>query len=74
MPLNETDAKIGKKIFEIRKENGLVQADMAKILTVSTQQFQKYEKGLNRISAAHLYKLSKGLNVPLDRFFEYLEK
>jgi transcriptional regulator with XRE-family HTH domain len=34
------------------------------------QQIQKYEKGVNRIGASRLFKLSQVLDVPVQFFFE----
>jgi transcriptional regulator with XRE-family HTH domain len=46
------------------------QAELAKTLGVSFQQIQKYEKGLNRVSAARLFDICKALNVSLSSMFE----
>ena len=40
---------LGKKIREIKKRQGLSQKEVAKILGVTFQQYQKYERGINRI-------------------------
>jgi transcriptional regulator with XRE-family HTH domain len=39
-------------------------------LGVSFQQIQKYEKGINRISAARLYEICQVLGVPIASMFE----
>jgi transcriptional regulator with XRE-family HTH domain len=39
-------------------------------LGVSFQQIQKYERGVNRISAARPYIICKALNVSLSSMFE----
>ena len=39
-------------------------------LGVSFQQIQKYEKGINRISAARLYEICQVLDVPIASMFE----
>jgi membrane fusion protein (multidrug efflux system) len=41
-------------------------------LGVTFQQFQKYERAINRISAGTLYQLSLTLEVPVQYFFEGL--
>jgi transcriptional regulator with XRE-family HTH domain len=46
------------------------QAEIASILGVSFQQIQKYEKGVNRVSAARLFDICKVLNVSLSSMFE----
>ena len=47
-----------------------IQADLAETLGVSFQQIQKYEKGVNRVSAARLFAICKALNVSLSSMFE----
>ena len=49
---------------------GISQADLAETLGVSFQQIQKYEKGVNRVSAARLFAICKALNVSLSSMFE----
>lgn len=39
-------------------------------LNVSSQQIQKYERGINSIGLRTLEKISKILNVPIEYFFE----
>jgi transcriptional regulator with XRE-family HTH domain len=46
------------------------QTEIARFLGVSFQQIQKYEKGMNRVSAARLFDICKVLNVPLSSMFE----
>jgi transcriptional regulator with XRE-family HTH domain len=36
---------------------------------ITYQQLQKYEKGMNRISAARLYAIAKALDVPIEYFY-----
>jgi transcriptional regulator with XRE-family HTH domain len=55
---------------EGRRELEMSQADLGKELGVTFQQIQKYEKGVNRVSAAHLYSICKALNVSLSSMFE----
>lgn len=49
---------------------GLSQEDVAGTLGLTFQQVQKYEKGVNRISAGRLLALAQMLEVPLPYFFE----
>lgn len=65
---NDVDAKIGERLKEIRKRKRLNQKEVAQILGVSFQQFQKYENGKNRISFANILELSDKLKMPLDYF------
>ncbi len=48
----------------------LSQSQVAKELGVSFQQFQKYENGENRVSAANLNRIAKLFQVPMSYFFE----
>lgn len=68
--VSEADKIIGKKLKKLRLLRNVTQGHLAGILDVSFQQFQKYERGVNRISAVNLYKLSKELNVPVTAFFD----
>jgi transcriptional regulator with XRE-family HTH domain len=45
------------------------QVALAKAGGVSFQQVQKYEKGMNRVSASMLYKFAKALEMPIGEFF-----
>jgi len=55
---------------ERRRELEMSQADLGKELGVTFQQIQKYEKGINRVSAARLYSICKALSVSLSSMFE----
>ena len=68
--VSEADKIIGKKLKKLRLLRNVTQGYLAGILNVSFQQFQKYERGVNRISAVNLHKLSRELNVPMTVFFE----
>ncbi|CAK02394.1 transcriptional regulator [Bartonella tribocorum CIP 105476] len=45
------------------------QTTLGHALGVSFQQIQKYEKGLNRVSAGRLMQISDILNVPISFFY-----
>jgi transcriptional regulator with XRE-family HTH domain len=47
------------------------QAQLGRELGVSFQQIQKYEMGVNRVSAARLFEIGKALNVSLSSMFEH---
>jgi transcriptional regulator with XRE-family HTH domain len=57
-----TDKEIGLRIRAMRNDQGVSQDELGKLLNVSFQQVQKYEKGTNRISAARLIKIALALN------------
>jgi len=64
------DIHVGRKLKKLRVSRQLSQTDVARKLEVSFQQIQKYEKGLNRISASRLYEIAKVLEVTPACFFE----
>lgn len=64
---------IGQRLRELRSSCGFSQSELAEKTGVSFQQIQKYEKGINRISADRLYDIAKILNVKIADFFESLD-
>ncbi len=62
------DRFIGKKIRFKRKMLKMSQKTLADHLRVSAQQIQKYETGLNRVSAGLLKEIADIFNVPLPFF------
>jgi transcriptional regulator with XRE-family HTH domain len=48
----------------------MTQDHLATLLGVTYQQLQKYEKGVNRISAGRLIQVAGILGVPVDFFYE----
>lgn len=68
------DVHVGKKLKNLRVLRGLTQTDVAKGLSISFQQVQKYELGRNRISASKLFEIANILNVPPAYFFEGLDQ
>lgn len=63
------DAEIGKRIRALRLERGLSQTDLADSLKLTFQQVQKYEKGVNRVSATRLLEIAENLNIPIMFFY-----
>jgi transcriptional regulator with XRE-family HTH domain len=55
---------------ERRLALSMSQVHLGKKLGVSFQQIQKYEKGMNRVSAARLYDICRILNVSLSSMFQ----
>lgn len=66
------DVHVGKRLKQIRTLRRMSQTDVAKRLSLSFQQIQKYEIGSNRIAASRLFELSRILDVPTAYFFEGL--
>ena len=66
------DVHVGRRIAEQRKKASLTQKRVAERFGMSAAQLQKYEKGINRISALHLESFSRMTGVPVTYFFEDL--
>ncbi|HEY9037718.1 MAG TPA: helix-turn-helix transcriptional regulator [Roseovarius sp.] len=67
------DAHVGKRIRYRRLVNGITQQQLAEFVGIKFQQIQKYESGVNRVSASRLWDIATSLNVPVSFFFEGLE-
>lgn len=67
------DIHVGKMLRLRRKLLGLSQEAVANAVSITFQQVQKYERGVNRISASRLAEFAQVLNVPIVYFFEGLE-
>jgi len=61
---------LGNKLKMRRLALGLTQTKVAKAISVTFQQIQKYEKGTNGVSSIRLLQLSNYLKVPINFFFE----
>ena len=66
------DVQLGQRIRARRLWLGLSQTELGAALGLSFQQVQKYERGMNRISAGRLYQFAKILDVPINYFFEQM--
>jgi transcriptional regulator with XRE-family HTH domain len=64
-----TDAEIAKRVRALRLQRGLSQTELSDALGVTFQQVQKYERGMNRISAGRLFRIAEVLDVPVAFFF-----
>jgi len=67
------DAHVGSRIRLRRKLLGLSQQQLAQRLGLTFQQVQKYERGVNRVSASKLYETALVLEAPVTHFFEGLD-
>jgi transcriptional regulator with XRE-family HTH domain len=73
MPKNgahPTDTHVGQRVRMRRLMLGMSQSNIADALGVTFQQLQKYEKGVNRISASRLQQIAHVFQVPVTFFFE----
>ena len=64
------DVHVGQRLRMQRSFLGLSQKAVGEKIGVTFQQIQKYERGVNRISASLLHELSQLLRVPVAFFFE----
>jgi len=72
MPLNAHESflkKVGRKISEIRSQNGYTQMQLASKTGISIQMVQYLESGRN-ITLKTLYRLAQHLNHPVHGFLE----
>jgi len=67
---NAMDRYIGGRLRLWRRTMDVDANNLATRIGITYQQLQKYEKGVNRISAARLYDLAKELNVPITYFYQ----
>jgi transcriptional regulator with XRE-family HTH domain len=63
------DQAVGRRMKMRRVLIKLSQEELGERLGITFQQVQKYEKGVNRLTAGRLYKLAEALRVPVDYFF-----
>jgi transcriptional regulator with XRE-family HTH domain len=63
------DIEIGRKIRALRLERGLSQSGLADGIDPTFQQVQKYEKGVNRVSAGRLARIADLLDTPVMFFY-----
>lgn len=69
---NSTDKLLGQRVRTMRVLRNRSQAQLADGLGVTFQQIQKYEKGLNRISASRLLDIANILETNINYFFQGL--
>lgn len=67
------DAHVGKRIRHRRWMVGMTQQQLADKVGIKFQQIQKYETGMNRVSASRLWDIADALGVGIAFFFEGLD-
>lgn len=67
------DVHVGKRIRHRRWVIGMTQQQLAEQVGIKFQQIQKYETGMNRVSASRLWDISETLGVPVSFFFDGLD-
>ena len=66
----DNDRQIAARIRACRLANSLSLDELAKKINISSQQVQKYETGINRVSAGRLLDISVALNVPITHLYD----
>ena len=64
------DKHVGSRVRMRRMMLDMSQTTLGDALGITFQQVQKYEKGINRISASRLHQVCHTLQVPVSFFFE----
>ena len=72
MDQHPIDIYVGNRVRQRRSLLGMSQTTVATAVGLTFQQIQKYERGLNRVSASRLYEFAAVLDVPVTYFFEEL--
>jgi transcriptional regulator with XRE-family HTH domain len=67
------DLHVGAVIRSRRKALGMTQQELATAIGLTFQQVQKYERGVNRISASKLYDTAVALKTPISLFFRGID-
>ena len=67
------DTHVGKRIRHRRWMVGMTQQQLAENVGIKFQQIQKYETGMNRVSASRLWDIADALSVEVSFFFEGLD-
>jgi len=67
------DVHVGKRVRHRRWMVGMTQQQLGEAVGIKFQQIQKYETGMNRVSASRLWDIAHAMDVPINFFFEGLE-
>lgn len=70
---NPVDIHVGNRIRIRRNLLGWSQEKLGLMLGLTFQQVQKYEKGLNRVSASRLWDFSVVMDTPISFFYEDMD-
>ena len=64
------DVHVGKRIRHRRWMVGMTQQQLGDTVGIKFQQIQKYETGMNRVSASRLWDIADALGCDVSFFFE----
>ena len=68
------DVHVGKRVRHRRWMVGMTQQQLADKVGIKFQQIQKYETGMNRVSASRLWDIADAMGVTIAFFFEGLSE
>jgi len=71
--IEQIDRHIGAKVQELRLAHGMSRQDLGDLIEVTHQQLQKYEMGVNRVSAGRLALIARHLGTSVANFYEGLD-
>ncbi|NCT40591.1 MAG: helix-turn-helix transcriptional regulator [Alphaproteobacteria bacterium] len=69
---DSVDVHVGQRLRVRRSLLGMSQEKLAEAIGLTFQQIQKYERGVNRVSAGRLFQFSKILDVPIAYFYDQI--
>ena len=69
---DKPDALIGERIRAWRERTGYSRARLGEAIGLTLQQIQKYESGINRVSASKLFDIADALGVDVGHFYDAL--
>lgn len=62
---------LGKRIAALRKEQGLTQQQLGDLCDMERSAIARLEGGTENVTASTFLKLSKALDVPIKKFFDF---
>jgi len=68
------DVHVGKRVRHRRWMVGMTQQQLGEAVGIKFQQIQKYETGMNRVSASRRWDIAKAMDVDVRFFFEGIEE
>ncbi len=63
--------KLGKRIREIRKNNGLTQERLAELTELDRTTISRIESGLQQTEIYHVYRIAHVLNIKIKDLFDF---
>ncbi|MFQ5566943.1 MAG: helix-turn-helix domain-containing protein [Paracoccaceae bacterium] len=67
------DLHVGQRVRQRRCMAGLTQQQLGDMVGIRFQQIQKYEAGVNRISASRMWDIATAMEVPVSFFFQGID-